>query len=131
MRRVITLAFICSVLSATLFAQAPATPTFRTGTDLVNLAATVTDTKGAPVDGLTLRDFSVYEDGKLETIAHFSAELTPVSLGIVLDVNPNMFLGGQMPVIRSAISRLLSVYDGTDSEFFVLAFAHDMRRLAQ
>jgi Ca-activated chloride channel family protein len=97
----------------------------------VNLSATVSDKKGVPVDGLTERDFSVYEDGKLQTIAHFSAERTPVSLGIVLDVSPQVFQTNQIPVIRSAISRLLSARDGTDSEFFILAFAHDSRRLAQ
>ena len=54
---------------------------FKSGVDLVNVTATVTDEDGRFVSGLRREDFSVYEDGKLQDVSHFSADRVPVSLG--------------------------------------------------
>ena len=58
---------------------------FKSGVELINVTATVTDASGRFVPGLRKEDFRVYEDGEPQTVTHFNAERTPVSLGIVLD----------------------------------------------
>ena len=70
--------------------QPPATgdqPSFRfkTGVELINVTATVTDENGRFVSGLGKDDFRVYQDEQLQTVTHFTNERVPVSLGIVLD----------------------------------------------
>ena len=47
-------------------------PVFRTGVDVVNLSFTVTDRKGSLIGKLKPGDFDIYEDGKKQTISHFS-----------------------------------------------------------
>jgi len=58
---------------------------------LINVVATVTDDSGHYVSDLTEADFIVEEDGKAQTISHFSQSSDlPVSLGIVLDTSGSM-----------------------------------------
>ena len=63
---------------------------FRTGVELINVSATVTDASGRFVPNLRKEDFVVFEDGEEQTITHFNAERVPVSLGIVLDTSGSM-----------------------------------------
>jgi len=63
---------------------------FRTGVELINISATVTDGSGRFVSGLRKEDFVVYEDGELQNISHFNNERVPVSLGIALDTSGSM-----------------------------------------
>ena len=63
---------------------------FRSGVDLVNVTATVTDRNGRFVPGLRQEDFIVYEENELQEVTHFSNERVPVSLGIVLDTSGSM-----------------------------------------
>jgi VWFA-related protein len=57
---------------------APAQPTFRSGVELVELDAIVTDAQGNVVTGLTADDFDVVEEGKRQTIATFSLVDIPI-----------------------------------------------------
>ncbi len=63
---------------------------FRTGVELINVTATVTDASGRFVAGLQKEDFRVYQDDQLQPISHFNAARVPVSLGIVLDTSGSM-----------------------------------------
>jgi hypothetical protein len=60
---------------------------FRTGVELINVTATVTDEHGRFVPNLKADDFIVYEDGKPQPIQQFDSERVPVSLGIALDTS--------------------------------------------
>ena len=63
-----------SVMSAAKPVQRPAqTPTFRSGTDLVYTEVRVQDSSGRFIPDLTLKDFDVYEDGRLQTASSFVA----------------------------------------------------------
>ena len=54
-------------------AQSPAPqPTFRGGTDLVQVDVSVLDGKRHPVRGLTAADFSIFEDGQPREIQAFT-----------------------------------------------------------
>src|SRR5688572_12020660 len=58
--------------------QPPAQPTFRSGVDLVQLDAIVTDAQGNVVTGLTADDFDLSEGGTRQTIATFSLVNIPI-----------------------------------------------------
>jgi VWFA-related protein len=94
---------------------------FKSGVELVNVTATVSDASGRFVPGLRQDDFIVYEDDVAQTVTHFSAERVPVSLGIVLDTSGSM-KGEKIEAAKAAINRF--VYDLLDSndEIFLYRF---------
>ena len=96
---------------------------FRTGVDLINVTATVTDIRGRFVPDLSKDDFLVYEDGELQTVTHFSSERVPVSLGIVLDTSGSME-GEKMAAARDALNRFLFDLLGEDDEVFLYRFSY-------
>ncbi len=90
---------------------------FRTAVELINVTATVTDSRGRFVSGLNQNDFTVYEDGTLQTVTHFSNERVPVSLGIVLDTSGSME-GEKIVSARRALERfLVDLLDPADEVF--------------
>jgi Ca-activated chloride channel family protein len=95
--------------------------TFRSGVELINVTATVTDSSGRFVSGLRKEDFSLHEDGELQEITHFSNERVPVSLGIVLDTSGSM-TPEKMSAARSAIDRLIHDLLGSEDELFFMQF---------
>jgi VWFA-related protein len=94
---------------------------FRTGVELINVTATVTDGSGRFVSGLRKEDFRVYEDDELQTITHFSSERVPVSLGIVLDTSGSME-GEKMIAAKRALDRFLLDLLGPEDEVFLYRF---------
>ena len=95
---------------------------FKSGVELVNVTATVSDDDGHFVSGLTKDDFLVYEDGAPQEVTNFSNERVPVSLGILLDTSGSM-TSDKMGSARSAINRF--AYDLLDrnDELFFMQFA--------
>jgi len=65
-------------------AQEPA-PQFKSGVDLVEVYASVTDQAGKPVTGLTRDDFIVREDGEPQAIAAFVEGNFPLSIALAID----------------------------------------------
>ena len=102
-------------------AQDPPSFKFRTGVELINVNATVTDQNGRFVSGLTREDFHVYDDETLQTVTHFSAERVPVSLGIVLDTSGSMD-GDKIRAAREALDRFLRQLLDVDDEVFLYRF---------
>jgi Ca-activated chloride channel family protein len=98
---------------------------FRTGVELINVTATVTDRSGRFVLGLQQADFSVYDDDHRVDVTHFSAERVPVSLGIVLDTSGSM-MGDKIAHARAAIERFLDQLLGPDDEVFLYRFSNDV-----
>jgi len=94
---------------------------FRTGVELINVTATVTDRNGRFVPGLRKEDFEVYEDNGQQTISHFSSERVPVSLGIVLDTSGSME-GEKFAAARRALDRFLFDLLDRDDEIFLYTF---------
>ena len=95
---------------------------FKSGVDLVNVTATVTDEDGRFVSGLRREDFTVYEDGKLQDVSHFSNDRVPVSLGIVLDTSGSMG-PEKMSAARSAIDHLIYDLLDKEDELFLVEFS--------
>jgi VWFA-related protein len=94
---------------------------FKTGVDLINVTATVTDASGRFVSGLRKDDFSVFEDGRPQAITHFNSERVPVSLGIVLDTSASMD-GEKIIAARDALNRFLFDLLDHNDEVFVYRF---------
>src|SRR6478735_11087129 len=69
--RVVLLAVIAVTLPVRAQSPAPQ-PTFRGGTDLVQVDVSVLDGKRHPVRGLTAADFSILEDGQPREIQAFT-----------------------------------------------------------
>lgn len=101
---------------------------FRSGVQLINVTATVSDERGRFVPGLTQEDFRVYEDGERREITHFTAERVPVSLGIVLDTSGSME-GEKMHAARQALLRFLFELLGPEDEVFLYRFDSRPARL--
>lgn len=95
---------------------------FRSGVELINVTATVTDRSGRFASNLRQEDFQVYEDDRLVEVTHFSAERAPVSLGIVVDSSGSM-AGEKWSAAVSSIDRFLRQMSDELDEFFVYRFS--------
>ncbi len=93
-------------IASALHGQSQEMPRFRGGIDLVSVTATVTDDDGRFVADLRKEDFSVYEDGKRQTLTQFTRERAPVSLGILLDASGSMN-AEKLRAAKAAISHLV------------------------
>ena len=66
---------------------------FTSGVNLVEVYATVTDQRGAPLRNLTAADFRILEDGSPQTISAFAAGDFPLAVAIGLDRSFSMGAG--------------------------------------
>jgi VWFA-related protein len=96
---------------------------FKSGIELVNVTATVSDSSGRFVSGLTKDDFIVYEDDQPVEVAQFSPERVPVSLGIVLDTSGSM-AGMKIQEAESALDRFLFDLLDPGDEIFLYRFSN-------
>src|SRR6187399_2570354 len=129
--RKLAAAFAAILLAvATLRGQQPPTSSaeqsgdsfrFKSGVELINVTATVTDASGRFVPDLRKEDFLVYEDDQLQNVTHFNAERVPVSLGIVLDTSGSMD-GDKMVAARQALDRFLFQLMDPNDEVFLYRF---------
>jgi VWFA-related protein len=95
---------------------------FKSGVELINVTATVTDRSGRFYDRLRKEDFIVYEDNQPVEITHFSADRTPVSLGIVVDTSGSM-AGEKWSTAVSSIDRFFRMMNDALDEFFLYRFS--------
>ena len=84
-------AFLILGAGNALDAQTVAIPAaFRTSAQMVLVPVTVTDHNGKTVEGLSAKDFNVFEDRVPRQIVSFAAEDAPSSIGLVLDISGSM-----------------------------------------
>ncbi len=105
MKRLAIGTIVAFTLAVSASAQTP-TPTepskgtvFRSGANLVALNVTVTEGRRL-VPGLTLDDFSVYEDGVLQRVQFFESHDIPIDLILLLDTSASM--SDKIAVVREA-----------------------------
>ncbi len=76
------------LLGVTALAIAQEDKVLRVDVNLVNLFFTVREKKGALIGNLNKDDFTVYEDGKEQTIKSFNREADlPLTIGLLIDVS--------------------------------------------
>ena len=81
----------CVVLAAAAAAVASAqAPTFKAGTNVVSLFATVTDAEQRLVPNLTKDDFEVLDNDKAQTLVFFQNETQPITVVVMLDTSASM-----------------------------------------
>jgi Ca-activated chloride channel homolog len=90
---------------------------FKSSTNLVVIPVSVTDTANRFVLGLQKEDFQVFEDGVEQTVAHFSGEDAPISVGLAFDESGSMDL--KLRRSRDAAGQLLKTMNGDDEAFLV------------
>ena len=101
---------------------------FKTGVELINVTASVSDGTGRFVRGLAKDDFTIFEDGQRQEITHFSSDRTPVSLGVVLDTSDSMD-GEKIQAAKAALNRFLFDLLDPQDEIFLYTFDDDPRLL--
>jgi Ca-activated chloride channel homolog len=89
-------------LSALAFAQQP---TFRAGTQVVSLFATVTDAQKRLVPDLTQGDFDVFDNEKPQPLIFFQNEVQPISVVVMLDTSGSMTL--TLDLLRAAAEQFV------------------------
>jgi VWFA-related protein len=115
-------AALCAALAVTLTGQEKQEVfRFKTGVELINVTATVTDASGRFVSGLRKEDFRLFEDGQEQQITHFNSERVPVSLGLVVDTSGSME-GERWQSARQALNRFLFQLLGPEDEVFLYRF---------
>jgi VWFA-related protein len=79
--------------------------------NFVQVPVTVNDSSGRRVDGLLPADFSIYENGKKQTLTYFSSDPFLLSVAVVLDVGlPDVTLQ-EVSKTYSALAGSLSHWD--------------------
>jgi len=117
-------AVLASVLSGTRAQEAHSGQIFRTGVELVTLDVLVTN-RGRPVRGLAAADFDVRDNGVRQTVRVLSAETSPMSLLLVLDVSASV-RGTKLEKLVEAAATALDRLTPDDTAGLI-AFAHEIR----
>lgn len=80
-------------------------PTFRSGTQVVSLFATVTERDGRLVPGLTQDDFSVFDNDQPQPLVFFESQIQPITVVVMLDTSGSMT--ASIPLLREAAEQFL------------------------
>jgi Ca-activated chloride channel homolog len=80
---------LVGAMSMSLIAQQP---TFKAGTQVVSIFATVTDSQKRLVSGLTQEDFSIFDNEKPQPVVYFDNSIHPINVVVMLDTSGSMTL---------------------------------------
>jgi Ca-activated chloride channel family protein len=89
----------------------------RIDSSLVLIPVTVTDPMNRFVTGLERENFRVFEDKKEQSLASFSSEDAPLSLGIIFDCSGSM--GKKLEKSRQAVAQFFKTANPEDEAFLV------------
>jgi VWFA-related protein len=120
---------LAGVLAAAQEQPAPQEPTIRVDVDLVNILFTVRAKKGGQlIPNLEKNDFSIYEDGKQQSIQRFSKETDlPLTLGLLIDISASQ--ERLIDIERQAASAFFSSVIRPKDEAFLISFGKDTELL--
>jgi Ca-activated chloride channel family protein len=97
--------FIAGVLLVLSFAVAAQEPTFKSGTRVVPVIATVTDATGRLVASLEKEDFTILDNGKPQAISFFLNEATPFTVVVMMDYSASMT--ANLELLKAAAEQFL------------------------
>jgi len=125
-----------SETAAQKFVSVQRDETYSLGVDveLVNLNVIVRDGRGTYLSNLQKKDFKVYEDSVQQTITHFSAEDSPVSVALLLDtgtcLRPAFSDDERLSMMKSHALRFVRLLRPLD-EVMVISFGSEVRMEAR
>lgn len=127
------LALACAAPPLGLHAQTappkePTAPPIHVNVRLVNVFVNVTDANGAPVPGLTARDFALSEDGRSQKISYFERE-TNVPLSIVLAIDTSGSTRKDIPVEKDAARDFVRALLRPTDRLDLMDFNSDVREV--
>src|SRR5262245_9523287 len=100
----------------------------RLKTDLVTASASVTDTGGRVLRSLKAEDFTIYEDGVKQRIAHFAATEDPFTLLLLLDLSGST--RDDIELMKRAAKNFLGELRFED-RVGVIAFSREVEMIAE
>ena len=101
MKGLITTGLVCT-LTLALGAQQP---TFRAGTQIVSVFATVTDSQKRLVPDLQQSDFEVFDNEKPQPLVFFQNETQPITVVVMLDTSGSMTM--TLDLLRAAAEQFV------------------------
>jgi Ca-activated chloride channel family protein len=124
----VTLALVVVGWTSGLAGVEQPTQTFRTSADVVTIQASVRNTKGRPIQGLTTADFEVRDNGQLRPILSLRSDMTsPLSLAILVDTSGSMDLGSKVAMAGQAFESVLSQLRAGQDEVGIFTFDSELR----
>ena len=130
---------VCLALAATaLLAQQadkngqsgnPSQPTIQTQVPLVLVPATVTDQKGKPIDGLTVDDFVVTDEGVRQTISLDTSDTVLAPVALVVAVQASGISEPVLAKVRQVGGMIHPLITGQRGQTALLAYDSEVRVL--
>ncbi|HQZ17551.1 MAG TPA: VWA domain-containing protein [Vicinamibacteria bacterium] len=116
-------------------------PTFASRSELVVLSATAVDDRGRPVTNLRQPEFTVLEDGRPQSVLHFSAgPAVSARVLILVDASGSMNAEVKAASARMAVTQFLAALSpddqvalaGFDSEYWgIVSWTKDRRKVEE
>jgi VWFA-related protein len=110
-------------------ALSAAKPTFKSGVDMVTVAAIVRDAKGRLVPFLTREHFEVFDAGERRAIAEFRPDESPVTVAILFDASGSMSVASKSEAAKRAAGDLLGWLRAGRDEYALYAFDTHLEEL--
>ena len=105
-----------------------AMPSISVNVSLVNILASVHDRHGGLIGNLTKDDFTVFEDGKQQTIKYFTRETDlPLTIGLLIDVSASQ--RNLLDIEKRAAHQFFSQVLRKKDEAFLISFGEDSELL--
>lgn len=102
--------------------------TFRTAVSVVTIQASVRDSRGRVVSGLTARDFEVRDNGTVQPILSLRSDRqSPLSVAILVDMSGSMRVSSKVTMARQAYDSVLSQLRQGQDEVAVFTFDSSLR----
>src|SRR5262252_9369783 len=96
---------IAAVGACSVLVLAAQQPTFRAGTQIVSVFATVTDAQKRLVPDLQQSDFEVFDNEKPQPLVFFQSETQPITVVVMLDTSGSMTL--TLDLLRAAAEQFV------------------------
>ncbi len=121
--------FVLSLVLAAgvCLAAQESTPVFKGGVERVALSAVVRDAKGKLVMNLTARDFQLLDSGRPTPLIAVWSELTPASVGLLLDVSGSM--ATKLERAREAVRQIVAGLQPGVDEAAIFSFDTELKQL--
>ena len=99
--------------------------TFRSGVTEVTVPVTVTDREGVYVNELEGIDFTIYDNGQLQTVGSFEVAFLPISM--VICIQSSARVAGLLPNVRKTAVLFTDLVLGEFGQAAIIAFDNRVR----